>query len=84
MLVLSRKCGQKVILPQSGVVLTVLEVRGQSVRIGITAPERVKVHRQEVWMRLRQADARGADCHSPAPPLVPSTPPSATRNPQGR
>lgn len=49
MLTLSRKVGQRIVVPGLGVVLTVLEVRGGQVRLGIEAPKEVAVHRQEVW-----------------------------------
>ncbi len=55
MLVLSRKCGQTVVLPELGVALTVLDVRGDRVRIGVAAPSEVRVHREEVWRRLQAA-----------------------------
>jgi carbon storage regulator len=59
MLVLTRKCGEKVVLPQQEVVLTVLEVRGDRVRLGIEAPAKVSVHRFEVWQRIQQGQLMG-------------------------
>lgn len=56
MLVLTRKCGEKVVMPEQDVVVTVLEVRGDRVRIGIEAPANVRIHRQEIWERI-QADS---------------------------
>ena len=57
MLVLSRKIGQAIVLPQTGVVLTVLRVQGNKVRLGITAPGGVDVFREEVWERRQQEGA---------------------------
>ncbi len=57
MLVLSRKVGTKIVVPQCDLVLQVLEVRGSSVKVGITAPDNVEVHRAEVWERLQQQGA---------------------------
>jgi carbon storage regulator len=54
MLVLTRKCGEKVVLPQQEVVITVLEVRGDRVRLGIEAPADIRIHRHEVWQRIQQ------------------------------
>jgi carbon storage regulator len=51
MLVLSRKVGEKVVIPDCGLVITVLAVQGQRVRLGIEAPSDVVVHREEVWQR---------------------------------
>lgn len=54
MLVLSRKCGEKIVIPSHGITLTVLEVRGDRIRFGITAPPNVPVHREEVWKQIQQ------------------------------
>jgi carbon storage regulator len=61
-LVLSRSEGESVMIG-SDIVVTVLEVRGDVVRIGIDAPRDVKVHREEVYRALEQAnrEAAGAD-----------------------
>src|SRR5207237_7467962 len=48
MLVLSRRPEEKIVFPQSGVVVHVLGVRGNSVRIGVEAPREVKVLRDEL------------------------------------
>ena len=47
MLVLSRKKNESIVI-NDNVVVTVVEVRGYKVRIGIEAPRDVTVHRQEV------------------------------------
>ncbi len=47
MLVLSRKPGERVVLGD-GIELTVVEVNGKRVRLGITAPDVVPVRRQDV------------------------------------
>jgi carbon storage regulator len=49
MLVLSRKVQEQIRLPGLDVVVTVLEVRGGMVRLGITAPDQVAVVREELW-----------------------------------
>ena len=60
MLVLSRKIGERIVLPGCGVTLTVLQVCGNSVRLGVTAPADVAVHREEVWQRICATTARPA------------------------
>jgi len=47
MLVLSRKKNESIII-NDNVVVTVIDVRGDKVRIGIEAPRDVSVHRQEI------------------------------------
>ncbi len=51
MLVLSRKPGERVLLGD-GIELTVVEVKGNRVRLGITAPDVVPVRCQEVEQRI--------------------------------
>jgi len=42
------------------IVITVLEVRGDQVRLGIKAPRDVDVHRDEVWAELQEANRAAA------------------------
>ena len=48
MLVLSRKKNESIII-NSDIVITVVEIRGDKVRLGIVAPKDVPVHREEVY-----------------------------------
>ncbi len=52
MLVLTRRAGESVVIGD-GIVVTVIEVRGDGVRVGIQAPRSVKVHRAEVLEAVR-------------------------------
>lgn len=54
MLVLNRKIGEQIVVPQMDLVLTILDVQGEKVSVGITAPLDVKVHRREVWERIQR------------------------------
>lgn len=54
MLILSRKKGEKLNIGDD-IVLEVMEVRGDKVRIGITAPRDVSVHRGEVYDAIKRA-----------------------------
>jgi carbon storage regulator CsrA len=51
MLVLSRKVKEEVVVPQCQLTVTVLEISSSRVRLGISAPAGVVVHRREVWQR---------------------------------
>lgn len=66
MLVLTRRVQQSIVIGKD-VVVTVLEVRGDQVRIGISAPRDVDVHRQEVYEELQEANRSAA---SPSPEAV--------------
>ncbi len=53
MLVLSRKRDEKIVI-DGNIVITVIEVRGDKVRLGIQAPADVPVHRQEVYDAIKR------------------------------
>ncbi len=59
MLVLSRRAGESVMIGHD-VVVTILEVRGDVVRVGIKAPREVQVHREEVYNELQKANQAAA------------------------
>ena len=61
MLVLTRRANQSIMIGDD-VVVTVLEVRGDQVRLGIKAPRSIDVHREEIFVQLQQAN------RDPAPP----------------
>ena len=54
MLVLSRKIGERILVPHCELAVTVLAVEGKAVRLGISAPKDLAVYREEVWQRLCQ------------------------------
>ena len=53
MLVLSRRADESLFIGDD-VKITVLDIRGGQVRLGITAPESIKVHREEVYNRINK------------------------------
>jgi carbon storage regulator len=53
MLVLSRTVGKSIIINDS-VEVIVLEVQGNSVRIGVNAPKEVSIHREEIYLRIQK------------------------------
>jgi len=62
MLVLSRKLGERLFIADHEIIVTVLAIKGDRVRLGITAPDHIGIHREEVWCRkqdLATADAQG-------------------------
>jgi len=58
MLILSRGIGQTIKIGDD-IEFTVLEVNGKQVRLGITAPKEVPVHREEVAARIAKNKAEG-------------------------
>jgi len=55
LLVLTRRVNQSIMIG-ADIVVTVLEVRGDQIRIGIDAPRSVSVHREEVFRELEAAN----------------------------
>ena len=59
MLVLSRQKDESIIIGDN-VVITIVDVRGDKVRLGITAPKEISVHRQEVYEAIQREKAEKA------------------------
>ena len=65
MLILTRRVGETLMIGDS-VTVTVLGVKGNQVRIGITAPKDVAVHREEIFQRIQKDDGVAAVAESVA------------------
>jgi carbon storage regulator len=59
MLILSRREGETIVI-DGHIRVTVMEVRGDQVRIGIDAPRSVSVHRQEVFDQISKANEQAS------------------------
>lgn len=57
MLVLTRKLNESIVI-NGNITITVVEVRGDKIRIGVDAPIDVPVHRQEVWEAIQRQRAQ--------------------------
>jgi carbon storage regulator len=64
MLVLTRKANQSVIIGDD-IEVIVLETKGDTAKIGIIAPKRVKVYRQEVYAAIKAENQRAAEMTAP-------------------
>jgi carbon storage regulator len=62
MLVLSRTRDESIIIGDN-VVVTVVDVRGDKVKLGIEAPQDVTVHRREVYEAIRRENQQAAKLH---------------------
>ena len=58
MLVLTRKVGETIIVDDH-IKITVVQVKGKQVRIGVEAPAETRIHREEVYQAI-QAENRAA------------------------
>ncbi len=83
MLVLTRRANESIMIGDD-IVITVLDVRGDQIRIGIRAPRSVAVHREEVYAELQAANRAAASPSAAAlanlgrllPPQKPQEPPA--------
>ena len=59
MLVLTRKRDQSIVINEN-IEITVLDIQGDQVRIGINAPREVSIHRKEVFMQISEENRKAA------------------------
>lgn len=59
MLVLTRKTNESIIIGDE-IKVTVVEVRGDQVKLGITAPKRISVHREEIYLAIQKENIKAA------------------------
>jgi len=76
MLVLSRQRDESIIIGDN-IVITIVDIRGDKVRLGIEAPTEIPVHRQEVYDAIQRENMKAAEESSKAASQeAPSTQPS--------
>ncbi len=73
MLVLTRHVNQSIVIGHD-IVVTVLQIRGDQIRLGIDAPRDVQVHRQEVFLALEGANREAAISAEDLTGLLPPVP----------
>lgn len=64
MLVLTRKVGQKLIISDN-IEITVLETKGDAVKLGIQAPRDVAVYREEIYAEIKKANQQAVAAPEP-------------------
>ena len=69
MLRITRRAGERVMLGDN-VVVEVMEIRGQTVRLGIDAPRSVPVYREEIWLEVKRENEEAARAAGAALPDV--------------
>ena len=55
MLALSRRIGESIMIGND-VEITIIEVKGEQVRLGIRAPKNVAIHRKEIYLQIKEAN----------------------------
>jgi carbon storage regulator len=84
MLRITRRAGERVIIDGETIV-EVLEVRGQTVRLGIDAPRSVSIYREEIWLEVKRENEAAANVSAELPELpdLPVLPDPADGPPAG-
>jgi carbon storage regulator len=67
MLIVTRRSGEKIMLGDD-IVVHIMEIVGNSVRVGIQAPRSVPVYREEIWNAVREENRAAVDA---APATLP-------------
>jgi carbon storage regulator len=65
MLRISRRAGERIMLGDN-TVIEILEVRGQTVRLGIDAPRSIPVYREEIWLEVKRENQAAAEAAASA------------------
>jgi carbon storage regulator len=60
MLILTRRPGERVVIGED-VLVTVMEVSGQTVRLGIAAPQGLPIYREEIWLAVKEENRAAAE-----------------------
>jgi carbon storage regulator len=60
MLRISRRAGERIMLGDD-TVIEILEVRGQTVRLGIDAPRSLPIYREEIWLEVKRENQAAAE-----------------------
>jgi carbon storage regulator len=59
MLALSRKKGEAIIF-NNDIEITILDIKGEQIKIGITAPKDVSIYRKEVYLQIQEENKEAA------------------------
>ena len=60
MLILTRKLGEKINIGDD-ITITLVEIKGAQVKLGIEAPKHIEIHRQEIYERIREENLSSSD-----------------------
>ena len=69
MLALSRKENESIMIGNE-IEITVLEIKGDQVKIGIKAPKNVSIYREEIYAQIQEANKEAAKSSAPAESLA--------------
>jgi carbon storage regulator len=79
MLVLSRQRDESIMVGDN-VQITIVDIRGDKVRLGIVAPTEIPVHRKEVYDAIQRENRKAAEVSTADVPVVASPPRNTRKN----
>lgn len=56
MLILTRKVGESITIGDGSITVSVMEIKGRQVRLGINAPAHTPIHRQEIFIKIKESN----------------------------
>lgn len=63
MLALTRKKGESLVI-NNDIEITILEIRGDQIKLGVSAPKEVPIYRKEVYTKIQQENRKSADAQN--------------------
>lgn len=60
MLALSRKIGESIVI-NNDIEITILEIKGDQVKVGIAAPKSVPIYRKELYLQIQESNKEAAN-----------------------
>ena len=63
MLALTRKKGESLVI-NNDIEITILEIRGDQIKLGVSAPKEVPIYRKEVYTQIHQENRKSADAQN--------------------
>ena len=63
MLALTRKKGESLVI-NNDIEITILEIRGDQIKLGVSAPKEVPIYREEVYTQIQQENRKSADAQN--------------------
>ena len=70
MLILTRRPGERVVIGED-ILVTVMEVSGQTVRLGVAAPDQLPIYREEIWLAVQAENRAAAEAAVDSLPTAP-------------
>jgi carbon storage regulator len=64
LLILTRKVGESITIGDGLISVSVMEIKGRQVRLGIEAPPETTIHRQEIFLKIKEANEQATAAHA--------------------